>query len=175
MLQYSQIPEFLKTAARSTFGRNIPCFRKCILSQIELIRQWKKNTNFITTCLNFKLELTEHIRNRNSISVDLAYTSAYWLRLCIRVYDSGKEKQKNKNAILFNDIKYIESLSGYLFQTLFFMDFKIWLYRVESCKYLYPPVNLYWLFWLHWNEMFIPQMLSSVAINYSYSHLFTYR
>ena len=133
----------------------------------------KKNTNFITTCLNFKLELTEHIRNRNSIFVDLAYTSAHWLRLCIRVYDSGKGKQKNKNAILFNAIE--RAYQDYLFQALFFMDFKIWLYRVESCNYLYPPVNLYWLFWLHWNEMFIPQMFSSVAINYSYSHLFTYR
>ena len=49
MLQYSQIPEFLKIAVRSTFGKNIPWkmsdffrtkndFKKCILSQIELIR-----------------------------------------------------------------------------------------------------------------------------------------
>ena len=58
MLQYSQIPEFLKTVTRSTFERNIPWkmsgffrtkngFKQCILSQIELI----------TTCLTFKLEL----------------------------------------------------------------------------------------------------------------------
>ena len=88
MLQYSQIPKFLKTAARYTFGKNIPWkmsdffrtkngFKKCILSQIELIRQGNKKTNFITTCLNFKLELTEHIRNRNSIFVGIDYTSAY--------------------------------------------------------------------------------------------------
>ena len=70
------------------------------------------------------MELTEHIRNRNSISVDLAYTSAYWLRLCIRVYDSGKGKQKNKNAILFNDIKYIESLSGLLIPNIVFYGFQ---------------------------------------------------
>ena len=50
MLQYSQILEFLKTAARSIFGRDIPwkisdffqnkkwLIEKCILSQIELIR-----------------------------------------------------------------------------------------------------------------------------------------
>ena len=29
-----------------------------------------------------------------------------------------------------------------------------------------------WLFWLHWNETCIPQMLSSVAINYSYYSCF---
>ena len=73
MLQYSQITKSLKTAARSTFARNIPWkvrdffrtkngFKKCILSQIKLIRHWNKKANFITTCLNFKLDLTEHIR-----------------------------------------------------------------------------------------------------------------
>ena len=65
--------------------------KKCILSQIKLIRHWNKKTN---TCFNFKLELTEHIRNRNSIFVGLVYTSACWLRLCIRFYDSGKGKQR---------------------------------------------------------------------------------
>ena len=59
--------EFLKTADRSTFGRNISwkvgdffrtkhSFKKCILSQIELIRHWNKKTNFFTTCLNFDME-----------------------------------------------------------------------------------------------------------------------
>ena len=49
MLQYSQIPVFLKIVARGTFGRNIPRkmsdffrtkngIKKCILSEIELIR-----------------------------------------------------------------------------------------------------------------------------------------
>ena len=60
----------------------------------------------------------------------------------------------------------------YLFQALFFTDFKVWLYRVESCKYLYLAVNLYWFFWLHWSEIFIPKMLSSVAINSSYYSCF---
>ena len=31
----------------------------------------------------------------------------------------------------------------YLFQALFFMDFKALRYRVKSRKYLYPAVNLY--------------------------------
>ena len=48
-----------------------------MLSQIELIRHGKKNTNFSTNCLNFTLELTEHIRKRNSISVVLVQTIAY--------------------------------------------------------------------------------------------------
>ena len=89
----------------SNFGRNIPWemsdffriksgFKKFILSQMELIRHWNKKKNFITICLNFKLELIEHIRNTNSIFVGLVYTSAYGLRLCIRFYDSGKEKQR---------------------------------------------------------------------------------
>ena len=30
-----------------------------------------------------------------------------------------------------------------LIPSIVFMDFDVWLYRVESCKYLYPPVNLY--------------------------------
>ena len=105
LLQYSQIPEFLKIAAKSTFGRNIPWkiidffrrengFKKCILSEIGLIRHWNKKTNLIITCLNFKLELTEHIRNRNSIFVGLVYASVYWLRLCIRFYDSWRGKQR---------------------------------------------------------------------------------
>ena len=34
-------------------------------------------TNFITICLNFELELTEHIRNRNSIFAGLVHTSLY--------------------------------------------------------------------------------------------------
>ena len=66
----------------------------------------------------------------------------------------GYENKNIKNVLLYNK--------------LFFMDFKVWLFILESCKYLYPPVNLYWLFWLHWNEIFIPQMLSRVAIHYSY-------
>ena len=66
-------------------------FKKCILSQTKLIRHWN---NFITTCLDFKLKLTEDIRNRNPIFVGLVYASAYWLRLSIRFYDSGKGKQR---------------------------------------------------------------------------------
>ena len=58
----------------SDFFRTKNGFKKCILSQIELIRHWNKKTKFITTCVNFKLELTEHIRNRNSIFVGLVYT-----------------------------------------------------------------------------------------------------
>ena len=69
-------------------------FKKYILSQIELIKHWNKEANFITTCLNFKLGLTEHIKNKNSIFVDLVYASAYWLRLSIRFFDSGKLKQR---------------------------------------------------------------------------------
>ena len=135
MLQYSQIPEFLDTAARSTFGRNIQWkmsdffrtksgFKKCILSHIELIKHWNKNTNFSTTCLNFKLELTEHIRNRNSIFVGLVYTSVYWLKLCIRFYDSGKENKDITNVVFFNNIKYIERLSGILISSIFFYGFE---------------------------------------------------
>ena len=135
MLQYSQIPEFLKPAARSTFGRNIPWkmsgffrtktgFKKCILSQIKLIRHWNKKTNFTTTCLNFKLELTENIRNRNSIFVGLVYTSAYWLRLCIKFYDSGKEKQRYKKVVFFNNVMYIERLSGILIPNIVFYGFQ---------------------------------------------------
>ena len=44
------------------FRTKIGC-KKCILSQIELIRHLNKNTNFRAICHNFKLELTEHIRN----------------------------------------------------------------------------------------------------------------
>ena len=135
MLQYSQIPEFLDTAARSTFERDIQWkmsdffrtksgFKKCILSQIELIKHWNKNTNFSTTCLNFKLELTEHIRNRNSIFVGLVYTSVYWLRLCIRFYDSGKENKDITNVVFFNNIKYIERLSGILISSIVFYGFE---------------------------------------------------
>ena len=82
-------------------------FKKYILSQIELIRNWNKKINVIITFLNFKLELTEHSRNRNSIFWGLVYTIAYWLRLCIRFYDSGKGKQDVKYVVLFNNIKYI--------------------------------------------------------------------
>ena len=113
MLQYSQMPEFLKTAARSTFERNNPWkmraffrtkngFKKYILSQTKLIRHWN---NFITPCLDFKLKLTEHIRNRNSIFVCLVYTSAYWLRLSIRFYDSGKGKQRYQKRRLLQQYK----------------------------------------------------------------------
>ena len=52
-------------------------FKKCTLSQIKLIRYLNKKTNFITTCLNSKLESTEQIRNRNSIFVGLVYTSPH--------------------------------------------------------------------------------------------------
>ena len=135
MLQYSQIPEFLDTAARSTFERDIQWkmsdffrtksgFKKCILCQIELIKHWNENTNFSTACLNFKLELTEHIRNRNSIFVGLVYTSVYWLRLCIRFYDSGKENKDITNVVFFNNIKYIERLSGILISSIVFYGFE---------------------------------------------------
>ena len=62
----------------------------------------------------------------------------------------------------------------YLSQVLFFMNFKVWFYRVDTCKSGFTKTERHfrifknWLFWLHWNEIFIPQMLSSVAINYSY-------
>ena len=88
----------------SDFFRTKNGFKKCILSQIELIRHWNKKTNFITTCLNFKLELTEHIRNRNSIFVGIDYTSAYWLRVSdFKI--QGKENKNIKNVVLFNNIK----------------------------------------------------------------------
>ena len=58
------------------------------------IRHWNRKINFITNCLNFKLEFTEHIKNRNSIFVGIVYTSPYRLRLCIRFYDSGRGKQR---------------------------------------------------------------------------------
>ena len=109
MLQYSQIHKFLKNAVRSTFRRNIlgkmsdffrtkNDFDKCLLSKIELIRHWNKKRNFIISCLNFKMELTERIRSRNSIFMDLIYKSAYWLKLCIKLYDSGKRKQRYKKC-----------------------------------------------------------------------------
>ena len=69
-------------------------FEKCILNQIELIRHWNKNTNFITTCLNFKLKLTEHIRSRNSIFVGLVHTSAYWLKDYVSEFMIQKRKTK---------------------------------------------------------------------------------
>ena len=79
----------------SDFLRTKNGFKKCILSQIELIKHWNKKKNFITTTwLNFKLELTEHIRNSNAIFVGLVYASAYWLRLCIRFNDLEKGKQR---------------------------------------------------------------------------------
>ena len=59
------------------FFSNKNSFKKCVLSQIELIRHCNKKTNFITTCLNFKFELTKYIRNRNSIFVGLVYPNAY--------------------------------------------------------------------------------------------------
>ena len=118
MLQYSQIPEFLKTVARGTLGRNIPWkmreffrtkngFKKCILSQVELIRHWNNKRN---TFLNFKLELTERIRNRNSIFVDLIYKSAYWLKLCIKFYDSEKRKQRYKKCRIVYQYKVYREL-----------------------------------------------------------------
>ena len=67
------------------------------------------------------MELTEHIRNRNSIFVGLVYTSAYRLRLCIRFYDSGEEKESIKNVVFFNNIKDIESLSGVLIPSTVFL------------------------------------------------------
>ena len=84
----------------SDYFRTKTGFKNYILSQIELIRYWNKETNFIINCLNFKLELTEHIGNRNSIFVAFVYTSAYWLRLCIRFYDSGKGKQRYQKCCI---------------------------------------------------------------------------
>ena len=56
----------------------------------------------------------------------------------------GKEKKDIKNVVLFNNINYIyRAYQEYLFQALFLMDFKVWLYRVESFKYLYPAGNLF--------------------------------
>ena len=69
---------------------------------MKLIRNWNKNTNFITARLNFKFELTEHIRNRNSIFVGLVYTIAYWLILSIRFYDSVKGKQRDQRLFLLS-------------------------------------------------------------------------
>ena len=160
MLQYSQIHKFLKNAVRSTFRSNILgkmsdfCrtkndFDKCLLSKIELIRHWNKKRNFIISCLNFKLELTERIRSRNSIFMDRIYKSAYWLKLCIKFYDSGKRKQSMKNVVLLVNIKHIESLSGILIPSIVFYGFKFWFYRVKSCKYLYPAVNFCWCLHLY--------------------------
>ena len=111
------------------------------------------------------MESTERIRNRNSIFVALVYTSAYqilWVR--------ERKTKISKTPYCLTSL--CRAYQEYLFQALFFMDFKVWLYRVESCKYLYPAVNLYWFFWLHWSEIFIPKMLSSVAINSSYYSCF---
>ena len=121
MLQYSQIHKFLKTAVRTTFGRNIlgkmsdffrtkNDFGKCFSSKIELIRHWNKKRNFSISCLNFKLELTERIRNRNSIFVDLIYKSAYWLKLCIKFYDSEKRKQRYKKCRIVYQYKVYREL-----------------------------------------------------------------
>ena len=166
MLQYLQIPEVLKTAAGSTFGGNIPWkmndffrtkngFKKCILSQIELIRHWNKKTNFITTCLNFKLELIEHTRNRNSIFVGLVYTSAYWLRLCIKFYDSGKGKKRYQKCRMFNNMM----LSGMLIPSIVLHSKLIWMLQCNSFFFSKTEGHLgifkNWLFWLHWNEIFI--------------------
>ena len=72
-------------------------FKKCILSQLELIRPWNKKINAITICLNFKLELTEYIRNRNSIFVSIVYTSAYWLKDYVSDFMiQGKENKMSK-------------------------------------------------------------------------------
>ena len=158
MLQYSQIPDFSKTTTRSTFGRNIPWkisdffttkngFEKCILRQIELIRHWNKKINFRTTCLNFKLEL------QSTSGIEIHFLWAMFTQLHINVPDfmiQRKENKDIKNVVLFNNTKYIyRAYQEYLFQALFFMDFKDWLCRVKSYKYLYPAVNLYWLFCVH--------------------------
>ena len=88
------------------FFSNKNSFKKCVLSQIELIRHCNKKTNFITTCLNFKFELTKYIRNRNSIFVGLVYPNAYWLRSGISFMIQGHENKDIKN-VLVNNIKYI--------------------------------------------------------------------
>ena len=54
----------------------------------------------------------------------------------------GKENKDIKIVVVTLQSIY-RAYQEYLFQALFFMDFKVWLYRVESCKYLYPAVNLY--------------------------------
>ena len=141
----------------------------------RLIRHWNK-TNFITICLNFKLELTEHIRNRNSIFMGLVYTSVYWLRLYIRCY----ENKDIKNVVLYRVYQ------EYLFQALVFWVSKSgFIYRVESCKYLYPAVNfidiyvcivdlIRWQIYITHKYLFLKcsrVWLLTIPI----SHVFTYR
>ena len=57
----------------------------------------------------------------------------------------GKENKDMKNVVLFNK-KYIESLSGILILSILFYGFKSVTFQsreCQSCKYLYPTVNLY--------------------------------
>ena len=91
----------------SDFFRTKNGFEKCILSQIEVIRHWNKKTNFITTCRNSKLELTEDIGKRDSffrvlctkVLIDYDYVSDFMIQ--------GKVNKDIKNVLLFNNMKYI--------------------------------------------------------------------
>ena len=85
---------------------------------------WNKKTNFITTCLNFRLKLIEHIRNKNSVFVGLVYKSAFWLRLCIRFYNSGKGKQKYQKCRIVQQNKVYIELIGILIPSIVFYGFQ---------------------------------------------------
>ena len=58
----------------------------------------------------------------------------------------GKENKDIKNVVLFNNKKYIESLSGILILSILFYGFQSVTFQSRecwSCKYLCPTVNLY--------------------------------
>ena len=93
----------------------------------------------------------------------------------------GKNNKDIKNVALFNNHTiYIElttntyskhcflgiSKSGFVEQRVV----NIYIQLSSCIDALEGHLGIFknWLFWLHWNEIFIPQMLSSVAINCSY-------
>ena len=116
--------------------------------------------------IEIKRQLIEHIRNRNSTFAGLVYTSAYWLRWCIRFHDSGKKNKDIKNVVLFNNII---SLSGILIRLHSMLQCNGFFFtKTEGHLGIFKN----WLLWLRWNEIIILQMFSSVAINYSYYSCF---
>ena len=55
----------------------------------------------------------------------------------------GKENKDIKTSCSLTIESIHRACQKYLFQAFCLMDFKVRLYRVESCKYLYPAVKLY--------------------------------
>ena len=80
------------------------------------------------------------------------FTLAYlWLRLQL---NKNIRKQDKKNQEIKSNV--VLQCNGFFFT------------KTEGHFEIFKK----WLFWLHWNETFIPQMLSSVGINYSYQSCF---